>query len=80
MNSSIRVYGAFEAMHHDVSYRFTLCQQYLDRSANSPRELPRSKEQRRSSVLLWICSLMSSCLPNFEMQSEYRSRSVERAV
>ena len=38
-----------------------------------------SKEQRKSSVLLWVCRLMSSCLPNFEMQSEYRSRFVERS-
>ena len=75
-------------MHHEVSYRLTKnpdtlatshCQQCFGRSETSPRELPRSKEQRRSSVLLWMCCLMRSCLPNFEMQSEYRSRCVERS-
>ena len=56
-------------MHHEVSYRLTKnpdtlatlhCQQRFGRSENSPRELPRSKEQRRSSVLLWMCRLMSN--------------------
>ena len=74
-------------MRHEVFFRLTKnpdtlatahCQQCFGRSEKSPRELPRSKEQRRSSVLLWMCRLMSSCLPNFEMQSEYRSRCVER--
>ena len=76
-----------EAMRHEVSYRLTKnpdtlatshCQQCFGRSENSPRELPMSKEQRRSSVLLLMCRLMSSCLRNFGMQSEYRSRCVER--
>ena len=75
-------------MHHEVSYRLTKnpdtlatshCQQCFGRSENSPRELPRSKEQLRSSVLLWMCRLMSSCLPILQMQSEYRSRCVERS-
>ena len=88
VSTIVRVYQTVEAMHHEVSYRFTKnpdtlatshCQQCCGRSENSQRELPRSKEQRRSSVLLWMCRLMSSCLPNFELQSEYGSRCVERS-
>ena len=61
MSTIVRVYCAVEAVRHEVSYRLTKnpdilatshCQQCIGRSENSPRELPRSKEQRRSSVLV----------------------------
>ena len=61
VSTIVGVYRAVEAMHHEVSYRLTKnpdtlatthCQQCFGRSENSPRELPRSKEQRRLSVLL----------------------------
>ena len=93
MSTIVRVYRAIEAMHHEVSCRLTKnpdtpatshCQQCFRRSENSPRELPRSKEQRRSSVLLLKCnrstevdvwsdlSLMRRSAPEVEHESALR--------